>query len=221
MSTRTLADTLFSRTRSAVLRELFQSENGTYIRELERKTGIDVRQLSRELGALSDSGIVARHRFGNLVVYRFNPDCPVYEEIRAIVLKTVGLADVLRNALDPFRRKIDLAYIFGSFAKGEQRSDSDVDLMIVGSVTRRELSTTIRRAGETLKRDVNAMVYAPAEYERAAGDRESFIHVVHTGPRLNLVVDSSHETRGHDLGPLHRARASQRTRGQAVSGSDS
>lgn len=216
MSTRTLADTLFSRTRSAVLRELFQSENGTYIRELERKTGIDVRQLSRELGALSDSGIVARHRFGNLVIYRFNPDCPVYEEIRAIVLKTVGLADVLRDALDPFRRKIDLAYIFGSFAKGEQRSDSDVDLMIVGRVTRRELSSSTRAAGDILKREVNATVYTASEYAKAAEDSDSFVHAVHTGPRLNLVVDSGRETRRHGPERGSSTRAAEKNRGQAL-----
>jgi predicted nucleotidyltransferase len=195
MTTMTLAETLFSRTRSAVLRELLANEDGTYIREMERRTGIDVRQLSRELGALSASGIVTKQRFGNLVIYRFNPECPVYDEIQGLVKKTVGLADVLRRALEPFRDRIQLAYIFGSFARKDQRSDSDVDVMIVGNVTRRELSSATRVAGDILKREINAMVHTPDEYARSAEDSGSFIHAVHTGPRLNLVVDSGRETR--------------------------
>jgi predicted nucleotidyltransferase len=216
MSAISLADTFFSRTRGSVFRELFASQEGLHLRELERRTGVNSRQLVRELHTLRDAGVLTPTRVGNMVLYRFNPDCPVYEEIQSLVRKTVGLADVLRNALEPFRKRIELAYIFGSFARGEQRSDSDVDLLIVGNVTRKELSTSIRTAGRILNREINTMIYASGEYAEAVKDSDSFLHVVHTGPRLNLDVDSWRESTGHASERPARSRASQTKRGQAL-----
>lgn len=217
MSAISLADTFFSRTRGSVFRELFASQKGLHLRELERRTGVNSRQLVRELHTLRDAGVLTPTRIGNLVLYRFNPDCPVYEEIQSLVRKTVGLADVLRNALEPFRERIELVYVFGSFARGEQRANSDIDLMIVGNVTRRELSTPIRAVGDVLGREINTMVYAPDEYARSLEDSDSFVHVVHSGPRLDLAVDSSREAIGDGAERQPRSRTSQNKRGQALS----
>ena len=199
MSTKSLADTLFSRTRSAVLGELFRKQEGVYLRELERTTGINSRHLIRELHSLRDAGIIAPTRIGNVVVYRFDPECPIYEDLQGIVRKTVGLADVLKGMLVPFTGGIELAYVFGSHARGEQRVDSDVDLMVVGLATRRELSTAIRRTERVLQRDINAMFYQPAEYGKALQDSDSFVSRVHHGKRIDLYVDSGHEPAGHGV----------------------
>jgi len=126
------------------------------------------------------------------VVYTFDPECPIYEDIQSIVLKTVGLADAIQEMLDPFSEKIQMAYIYGSYAKGEQRADSDVDVMIVGTVTRRELSSAIRRTGELLGRKISTTIYSNAEYRTALLDSNSFIGKVHVGPRINLIVGSGH-----------------------------
>ena len=199
MPTKTLARTLFSRTRSSVFGELFRRQEGVYLRELERTTGIDSKQLLRELHVLRDAGIINPTRVGNVVVYRFDPECPIYEDLQAIVRKTIGLADVLRDMLEPFAAQIELAYVFGSHARGEQRADSDVDLMIVGSATRRKLSTAIREAERTLRRDVNAMFYTHAEYSKALEDSNSFVSRVHNGTRIMLDVDSEHEPAGFGI----------------------
>lgn len=199
MSTKSLADTLFSRTRSTVFGELFRKQEGVYLRELERTTGINSRHLIRELHALRDAGIIAPTRVGNVVVYRFDPECPIYEDLQGIVRKTTGLADVLKDMLKPFADGIELAYVFGSHARGEQRADSDVDLMIVGLATRRELSTAIRRTERVLQRDINAMFYQPAEYGKALQDSDSFVSRVHNGKRIDLHVDSGHEPAGHGV----------------------
>jgi len=193
MSTSSLAATLFSRTRNTVFGELFRKQEGVYLRELERTTGINSRQLIRELHALRDAGIITPTRVGNVVLYRFDPECPIYEDIQAIVRKTVGLADVLRGMLEPFADRIELAYVFGSHARGEQRPDSDIDLMIVGSATRRELGTAMRQAERALRRDINAMFYTHAEYSQALEDSNSFASRVHNGTKINLDVDSGHE----------------------------
>ena len=196
MTTKTLARTLFSRTRSSVFGELFRNQEGVYLRELERTTGIDSKQLLRELHSLRDAGIICPNRVGNVVVYRFDPECPIYEDLQAIVRKTVGLADVLTDMLTPFAHEIELAYVFGSHARGEQRTDSDVDLMIVGSVTRRRLSVALQETQRALRRDVNAMFYTRAEYSKALEDSNSFVSRVHHGTRIDLDVDSEHESAG-------------------------
>ena len=196
MSAQGLASTLFSRTRRAVLGELFRRGDGVYLRELERVTGINSRQLLRELHALRDAGIITPSRVGNVVIYRFDPECPIHDELRAIVRKTVGLADTIRTMLEPFVGEIELAYVFGSFAAGQERSDSDIDVMVVGSVTRRQLSSAIRSAREALERELNVMIYTSEEYGEALPETESFVAKVHAGPRINLIVDSKYGIRG-------------------------
>ena len=189
MSTTTLASTLFSRTRRTVFSELFRKPEGMYLRELERTTGINSRQLIRELHTLRDAGIIAPSRIGNVVVYRFDPECPIYEDIQAIIRKTVGLADTMIAMLEPFAERVEFAYVFGSHARGEQRSDSDVDLMIVGSLTRRQLSSAIRQAEGALQREINAVFHSLNEYNQQLEDSNSFVSKVHNGRRINLGVD--------------------------------
>lgn len=196
MSTITLANTLFSRTRRTVLGELFRNQDGIYLREMERSTGINSRQLMRELHNLRDAGIVSTKRVGNVVVYHFNPICPIHEDIQAIVRKTVGLADVVRDMLEPFSSQVELAYVFGSYARGEQRPDSDVDLLVVGSITRRKISSAIRQTESVLRRDINTVLYTRPEYDTQLEDSNTFVAKVHNGPRINLIVDSPHGPTG-------------------------
>lgn len=190
MSTTILASTLFSSTRGAVFGELFRRPDGVYLRELERITGINARHLLREMHRLRDAGIISPTKVGNVVLYKFDPECPIYEDLQSIVLKTVGLVDAIREMLEPFSDKIRTAYIYGSYARGEQRTNSDVDLMIVGSVTRQEISSATRRTAELLRREVNTTIYASTEYEDALQDENSFVAKVHAGSRIDLVVDS-------------------------------
>lgn len=197
MSTNTLASTLFSRTRSTVFGELFRRREGVYLRELERTTGINSRQLLRELHTLRDAGIITPKRVGNLVIYRFNPDCPIYEDIQSLIRKTVGLADILKELLEPFTEQIEFAYVFGSHARGEQRADSDIDLMIVGSATRRQFSSAMRQTETVLQREINAVFYTSDEYGEALEDSNSFISKVHNGPRINLSVNSEYGPTRH------------------------
>jgi len=188
MSTVSLSDALFTRTQKGVFRELFSKPEGSHLRELERTTGVNGRHLLRELHTLRDAGILVSKKVGNAVVYRFNPDCPIHEYLLAIIQRTVGLIDVVKEAIEPYEDDIAFAYIFGSHATNEQRSDSDVDLMIVGSLTRRRFSSALRSLEELLKRDVNAVFYEFEEYYDQLADEDSFVARVHDGPRIDLDV---------------------------------
>lgn len=187
MSAAGLAESLFPRTRSAIFRHLFQNEEGLHLRELERRSGVNSRHLMRELHSLRAAGILVSKKVGNQVIYRLNPNCPIYDDLRSIIRKTVGLADTLREQLQPFASRIKRAYVYGSQASADARPDSDVDLMIVGDVSLREISSAIRSAGKTLGRVVNPTVYTQDDYHEELQTHESFVHRVHNGLRIDLL----------------------------------
>jgi uncharacterized protein len=191
MSAKNLIESLFPRTRSAIFQHLFLNEEGLHLREIERRSGVNSRHLMRELHSLRDAGILLDRKVGNQVIYRLNPACPIYDDLRAIIRKTVGLADRLREELQPFANKIQLAYVYGSNARGDARSDSDVDLMLVGELSLRQLGSTIRSAGKSLNRVVNPTIYTPAEYRDELQTEGSFLHRVHNGPRIDLLGGDS------------------------------
>ena len=146
MPAKRLAETLFPKARLAVLAELTSSGNtGLHLREIARRAGLNSKTVMRELHALRDVGILHSNNVGRQVIYRLNPECPIYEELRSIIRKTVGLADVLQEVLAPLSERIELAYVYGSHASGEESAQSDVDLMIIGEVSLREVSTPLRR----------------------------------------------------------------------------
>ena len=121
------------------------------------------------------------------IVYRLNPDCPIFGEIRSIVRKTIGLAKTLRESLEPLAARIELAYVYGSFAQGEERPDSDVDLMIVGDVSLREISPLLAEARRLIQREISPTLYRSEEYAEALRDSDSFVRRVHDGPRVDLI----------------------------------
>jgi len=187
MSARALAEALFPRTRSDVLKHLSQEEEGLHLRELERRTGVNSRHLARELHSLRDVGILLSKQVGNQLIYRLNPDCPIYDELRSVVRKTVGLAGMLREVLEPFADRIELAYVYGSHARGDERPDSDVDLMIVGEVSLRQFSPVLSEAERTIRRAVNPTLYRPGEYAEGLEDENSFVRRIHDGLRIDLI----------------------------------
>ncbi len=187
MSTTSLAEALFPRTRRSVLHELTESHEGLHLRELERRTGVNSRHLLRELHSLRNAGLLTAKNVGNQIIYHLNPDCPIYNEVRSIVRKTLGLAHILREALEPLAAKIEIAYVYGSLAQGTERSDSDVDLMIVGDISLREISPLLAEAHRAIRREISPTLYRSQEYAKALEDGTSFVRRVHDGPRIDLI----------------------------------
>ncbi len=107
-------------------------EQSFHVREIARITGKPAGTPYRELSALAEAGLLSRSPVGNQIHYRANPACPIYEELRGILRKTFGVADVLRDVLEPVSKQIDTAFMYGSIARGEERLASDIDVMIIG-----------------------------------------------------------------------------------------
>jgi predicted nucleotidyltransferase len=108
-----------------------------------------------------------------------------------LLLRTAGLVDVLRDALKPLAAKITLALVYGSIASGQERSEGDIDLMVIGSVSPADLAVPLRRAREQLGRGINPTVYSVTEFNRKRSSKDHFLSHVLTGPRL-IVLGSDH-----------------------------
>lgn len=135
-----------------------------FLADLSRHLGVSPSSLQREVQSLVEVGILLRREEGKHVYFKPDPDCPILPELQGIMTKTLGLVDVLRETLAPFRETIRVAFVYGSIARCEELSESDVDLMIVGDVKLADLSPPLAKAEEKLAREVNPTIFSPEEF---------------------------------------------------------
>lgn len=190
-----LSSLLFSSYRRRVLGLLLLHPDTTYhVRELARLTGTSAGTLHKELTKLTNGGVLRRQEVGNQVRYGADRDCPVFEELASILRKTSGLVDVLVDALSSIEKNIALAFVFGSVARGEQQSNSDVDVMLVGSLGFADAVQVLHPVQATLQREINPVVYSLEEFRRRAASDDSFVREVLAKPKL-FVVGNENELR--------------------------
>lgn len=165
-----------------------------HLREVVRLTGAGLGPVQRELRELTAAGILSRERRGPLTIYRANPASPVFEELKSLVTKTVGVADPLRAALVTLGARVRCAFVFGSFASGHFSEDSDLGVMVIGDVSFAELAKALRPVSERLGRDVNPTVYSVTEVRWKLSKGHHFVRSVVSGPKL-FVAGSDDELR--------------------------
>jgi predicted nucleotidyltransferase len=177
---------LFPRTRAEILRLLFTDGKAElHLRDLARLADLSPASLQKELASLTSKELVTPRRDGNRVYYRANPSHPLYPDLQRIVLKTTGIAGELARALE-FIPGIDLAFLFGSLAAGTSTSDSDVDLLVVGSTGLRKLTPVLRPVAESLGREINPVCLTPAEWRERLQRGDAFVTRVLAEPKLWL-----------------------------------
>lgn len=183
------ADALFtSRARVEVLRLLFlNAAQRFYLREVAARTGLPVRAVQREVARLTASGLVTCHAEGNRKYYQANREAPVFPEIQSLLLKTVGIGDLLRDRLRDASAEIDLAFVFGSYAKGEDTATSDLDLMIIGNIAGRAISTLLKPVKAGMRREINPVVYSESEFRHKAAEGNHFLLTVMREPKIFLI----------------------------------
>ncbi len=183
---------LFGKVRSAVLALFFShADQSFYLREIARMVGTGHGAVQRELAQLLRAGLVTRSRRGREVFYQANQASPIFRELRGLVVKTIGIADTLRKALAPIADRIRAAFVYGSFAKGEEKAGSDVDVMLVGNVEFGEVVSSLRSAEEQIGREVNPSVFAPEEWQRRMAGQDHFVSTVLREEKLFLIGDES------------------------------
>ena len=171
---------------------LMRPDQDFHGREISRLTGVDAGNAQRALRRMELAGLLKSSRAGNQVRYKANRASPIFPELQGIIRKTVGLADVLREALEPLSARIELAFVFGSVARGEEGPASDIDLMVVGDVGFDEVVVALHPLHERLGREINPIVMKRPEFRRRVKE-SSFVTRVMSGEKLLLlgVLDES------------------------------
>lgn len=167
-----------SKTRVEILKLfLFNSENSFYQRQISLLTSQSIRGVQREVEKLQKIGLIEASIQGNRIYYKVNKECPILEELKRILLKSVGIAEVLKENLNR-TPDIRVAFIFGSYARGEESLSSDIDLFIVGSITSKELSTVLSRPKKELGREINYVLYPLEEFKKKIRQNDHFLKTV-------------------------------------------
>jgi DNA-binding transcriptional ArsR family regulator len=183
-----LAGALFGKAQQAVLSLLLSRPGESfYVREIVRATRVGQGAVQRELKRLAVAGIIERVARGRQVFYQANPRCPIFAELQGLIVKTLGVGDMLRSALEPLQGRILLAFLFGSFAGGQPRKDRDVDVLVVGDVTFAEVVSAFGPAQDRLGRDVNPSVYPAAEVRAKLAAGHHFLTSVWDSPKVLLI----------------------------------
>jgi predicted nucleotidyltransferase len=186
-----LSSTLFGKTRQIILALLFgHTDESFYLRQITRITGIGMGSVQRELKALVAARIIKQKPKGRQVYFQANPDNPVFNELKSLIIKTVGIGDLLRAALAPLAERIDLAFIYGSIARGSERKISDVDVLIIGNVSFSEIVSVLSQTQETLNREINPTVYPRDEFILKAHAGHHFVKTVLDGEKIFLIGDN-------------------------------
>ncbi len=188
-TTQRAADLLFpaSYRRRVLSLLLLHPERALHVREIARLTGTTAGTLNKELTRLHGAGLLERERVGNQVRYAANRASPVFTELAGILRKTVGLADVLADALAPAADSISAAFVFGSMARASESEGSDVDVMLIGTLGFADAVQLLYAAQETLGREINPKVYSATEWRAALKAKNPFVTEVLAQPKIFLI----------------------------------
>lgn len=184
-----LADALFSKTKQRVLGLLFGDPGRSfYVSEIVSRARGGTGTVLRELARLEKSGLVSVKQVGNQRHYQANPSSPLFDELRSIVDKTVGVAGPLAVALRPLAPRVLAAFVYGSVARKSDTSRSDIDLMILSDqLTYGDVYPVLEAVGSTLGRPVNPTVYTTSEFRKRRAARNAFLTRVLGLPKLWIV----------------------------------
>jgi predicted nucleotidyltransferase len=156
-----------------------------YIRELERKIQEDAKNISRELKNLEDLGLLRSTRQGNQKHFAIVKTYFLFPELKNIIFKTVGVKGILEDAVKKLNG-IEKAFIYGSYASGEETESSDIDIMIVGSPDMIELNEVFRSLEDKLDREINYMCFDQKEFNERKETEDPFITEILSKKRIIL-----------------------------------
>lgn len=183
------SDALFSGTKQRVLGILYgQPMRSFYANEVIGLAASGSGAVQRELATLTNSGLVTVKAVGNQKHYQANPDSPIFNELCAIVQKTIGLADPLRIALEPLASQIIAAFVYGSVAKKTDTASSDIDLMLLSdAISYGELFSALETVSAQLGRQVNPTILTHEELKKRQANQDSFLSRVMEQPKIWII----------------------------------
>jgi predicted nucleotidyltransferase len=181
-----LSGALFSRVQARVLGILFGDPDREFpITEIISRADSGRGAVQRELEKLTHAGIVRFTTLGSRKFYHANRESPIFNELHQLILKTVGVADPIRDALTAFQQSIKVAFVYGSVAKGSDTAKSDIDLMIIGDgLTYSDLFSALQSSEKILARPISPNLMTVGDWKRRIDDKSSFITKLMNQPKL-------------------------------------
>jgi predicted nucleotidyltransferase len=182
-----LTQILSSQVRAEIFRLLFSDDKiSIHLRDLQRQSGLSIGTIQKEIAHLKELDLVTSERDGNRLYYTANADHPLYKEICGLVEKTSGIVERLKEALSSIKG-IECAFIFGSYAKGEVKSHSDIDLIVIGNIGLRTLSSVFKRLTEQTQREINPHIYSIKSWKEKLKKKDHFIKSVLNEKKVFLI----------------------------------
>lgn len=185
-----LSDALFSKTQQALLGLFFANVDESYhLREIVRKSNVGQGTVQRTLAKLSEAGIIEREQRGRQTFYSANRECSIFADLHRLVIKTIGVAKQLAEKLKTLEDKISIAFIYGSFARGDETGKSDIDLLVIGKIKLSDVVKVMSGLQPTLAREINPTVFEPEEYRQKLNQGHHFLTSLLKEPRIFLIGD--------------------------------
>ena len=197
-----LASALFGKVRWSLLTLFFnQPDQSFYLREIARIVLVGHGAIQRELASLVNGEILIQEKRGRQIYFQANHSCPVYKELRAMIVKTTGIAEILKEKLSPFSTEIELAFIYGSQANGTARAESDVDLLVVGDVNELSLHKAVTESERRIQRPVNYMLLSREEYHRRSREKQGFLVRILESEKISIIRREENVRRSSEIRP--------------------
>ncbi len=189
-----LTQFLSSKVRAETCRLLFGSQDEElHVRELSRRLGMNFSAVQRELEKLASMGLISKRKDGNRTYFSANKTHPFFVEIQSLVRKSSGMVEALRSALND--QRIQFAFIFGSVAAGKEKPGSDIDLMVIGTLSLMDVTRLLHRMDFQFGREVNPHVFTRAEFVKRLQAKDHFLTTVVREPK-QCVIGDEHELEG-------------------------
>ncbi len=172
-----MLEQIFSSQARVAIMKLFllNPDDRYYLRQAASLTGQPVHAVEREVAKLEAVGLLFHTLEGNRKYYQVEKGCPIFPELKSLFLKTVGLGEVLREYMEGVKGAIEVAFVYGSYAKGGETRLSDIDLFVIGTITGRELSSVLAEARSELAREINPVIMTPNEFASKVASGNHFV----------------------------------------------
>jgi len=183
-----MLDKLFSsKARVEILKLfLFNSDDSFYQRQISMLTRQPIRGVQQEVEKLQNLGLIEKSAQGNRLYYKVNRNCSIFEELKRILFKTAGIAETLKGKLIK-SDSVKVAFIYGSYAKGEESLSSDIDLLVMGSITSKELSGLLSKSKSEIGREINYAVFKVEEFRKRIKQKNHFLNSVLKEKKLFII----------------------------------
>ena len=169
---------LFSSTRAELLSLFFNNpDEKFYLREIARHIGKDAAGIKRELDTLVKIGLLAREKRGVQKYYFADKNSPIFAEMKGLIFKTTGVQGAIKAVLSRLKG-LQAAFIYGSYARGSEKEESNINLMVIGQANITELNDMVMGLEEKLKRDIDYLVFDETEYRKRKETRDPFIREI-------------------------------------------